>query len=100
MERVSKRARLTFVLLLSLSCLAAAGARAPKQGPPQLALPKNATGCTFINGTHYSFGSCVGGEGGCYYCEHTDPGGTYGCYEAPNPADGISCFPIYYQIAD
>jgi hypothetical protein len=86
MVRVSTRARLIVALLLTVACLAAAGARGTN--------PKNASGCTSIRNTYYNNGYCDGGSGGCYYCEYSDRYGTYGCYEAPNPADGIQCAPL------
>lgn len=92
--RLSKRAWLTMTLLVLFTYLTSANAKVPKQIPRH---PKNSSGCTSQPGTHYSNGYCASGPGGCYYCEHTDRDGTFGCYEAPDPADGVSCFALDYQ---
>jgi hypothetical protein len=98
MTRLSQRARLTLKLLaVLLAFLTAASAQVSKQELPR---PKNASGCVRIDNTSYQNGFCSWPGGGCYYCEYSDPFGIFGCYEAPNPADGISCFPIYNQIPD
>jgi hypothetical protein len=86
MERVSTRARWTFALLLVLAGLAVAGAQGPRT--------KNASGCALVRDTFYNNGYCDSGSGGCYYCEYSDPNGTFACNEAPNPADGIRCYPL------
>jgi hypothetical protein len=92
--RLSKRAWLTMTLLMLVAYLASANAQVPKQGPRHR---KNSSGCTSPPGRYYFNGGCAFGSGGCYYCEHTDRDGTYGCYEAPDPADGISCTALDYQ---
>lgn len=98
MTHLSQKARLTVRLLaVLLAFLTAASAPVSKQG---LQRPKNASGCSRINNTSYQFGFCQWPGGGCYYCEYSDPFGIIGCYEAPDPRDGMSCFPVYNQIPD
>ena len=63
-----------------LFLLLAATALASLAGPAPF---KNATGCSFVDGTFPTPGGCVTGSGGCYECIHSDQYGYKKCYEWP-----------------
>ena len=57
----------------------------------------DASGCSFINygvPTWYSKSCLSGGSQGCYYCEHSYPGGYSRCWES---ASGDAQICIDYQ---
>lgn len=90
-----KRGSVSTAVLVLLTYLAA-----PWEVPQQKQAPlhrKDASACTLVEGTYYFNGRCASGSGGCYDCEYTNQYGSYGCFEAPNPADGTFCFAIDFQ---
>ena len=59
--------------------------------------PASASGCTRHDGAAPGFGECWSLPGSsCYYCEYSEPGGTYACGE--NEDGSVKrCIPIDYQ---
>jgi hypothetical protein len=57
----------------------------------------SASGCTRFNGYMPGLGNCLYEPSStCYYCEYSEPGGTYACGE--NEDGSVKrCFPIDYQ---
>lgn len=90
------RGGVSTAVVVFLTYLAAAQGEVPQQKHVPLHR-RNASACTLVDGTYYFNGSCASGSGGCYDCEYTSKDGSYGCYEAPNPADGTFCFAIDFQ---
>jgi hypothetical protein len=94
MVQVSRSALiLTAVLTFAGIALGAAQHSRPTTTPQ----PKNASGCTRRENAEASPWGCTWGPDACYDCEYTDRYGTYQCYEAPDPADGTYCKPIFDQ---